>query len=163
MMNRSDVTSQNRYARMAGLMYLVVIGAYILGDSIRSRIEVDGNFIESAHRILQSEHMYRVGLCVQLAEMLLTLWLAVGLYVTVRPLNRNLAIAALSSRMAEVILGGGWIVLQFAWFYCALAANHESALSPTQLSQLGELCARASSAVYNASAIFFGMGSTVFF
>jgi hypothetical protein len=159
----SETLSRDRFARMAGLMYLLVIAAYVAADRIRSHIDSTGSFVEIAHRIAASEHLYRLGLVLQIVEMLLTLWLAVGLYVTVRPINRNLAVGALASRMAEVILGGAWILLEYTGTYIRLAANHGDGLSATQYSALAAITARTSSAAYNSSAIFFSMGSTVFF
>lgn len=159
----SETRSRDRFARMAGLMYLLVIAAYVSADIIRSRIDSTGGFTEVAQRIATTEHLYRFGLVLQIVEMLLTLWLAVGLYVTVRSINRNLALGALAARLAEVVLGGGWILLEYAGTYIRLAANHGDALSAAQLGALAEIAGRTSGAALNTSATFFGMGSTVFF
>jgi hypothetical protein len=63
------------------------------------------NFIDSSHRIASSEHIYQIGVSVQLSTMLLALWLAISLYAALRPANRNLALAAFSFRLSEVVLG----------------------------------------------------------
>ena len=86
--------AQNKYARMAGLMYLLVIVVFVTGLFLRSSIEKSGTFLDSSHRIASSEHVYRIGVSVQLSTMLLALWLAISLYVALRPANRNLALAA---------------------------------------------------------------------
>jgi hypothetical protein len=86
--------AQNKYVRMAGLMYLLVIAVFVTGLFLRSSIETSGTFLDSSHRIASSEHLYRIGISVQLSTMFLALWLAISLYVALRPANRNLALAA---------------------------------------------------------------------
>jgi hypothetical protein len=72
--------AQNKYAQMAGLMYLLVIAVFVTRLFLRSSVEKSGNFIDSSHRISSSEHIYRIGVSVQLSTMLLALWLAISLY-----------------------------------------------------------------------------------
>ena len=58
--------SQIRWARLAGFMYLFVDLAYALGLIIANRLEVPGNFTETARRIVASETLYRIALSSQL-------------------------------------------------------------------------------------------------
>ena len=55
MTERIAEKSQRAYARIAGFMYLFVMVLFELGQFIVSRIEVHGNFVETAHRIMASE------------------------------------------------------------------------------------------------------------
>jgi len=155
--------AQNKYARIAGLIYLPVIAVFVTGLFLRSGIEKSGNFIDSSHRIASSVHVYRIGVSVQLTTMLLALWLAISLYVALRPANRNLALAALSFRLSEVVLGATWIVLQFLSSSVHVAADHAGMFSMGQLSELSELISQASANSLNVSAIFMGIGSAIFF
>ncbi|HUZ94263.1 MAG TPA: DUF4386 domain-containing protein [Edaphobacter sp.] len=159
----NDRIAQNKYARMAGLMYLLVIAVFVTGLFLRSGIEKSGNFIDSSHRIASSEHLYRIGVSVQLSTMLLALWLAISLYVALRPANRNLALAALSFRLGEIVLGAMWIVLQFLSVSVHIAADHAGTFNVGLLSELSGLIFQASANSLNVSAIFMGMGSTIFF
>ncbi len=97
-MTSSDIDkSQIRYARLAGFMYLFVIVAYLLGLYIVtvSGFQVAGNFAETAHRIMESELLYRIGLSSLLIGGLCTVFLAMGLSRTVKPIDNNLALLAL--------------------------------------------------------------------
>lgn len=155
--------AQNKYARMAGLMYLLVIAVFITGLFLRSSIEKSGTFLDFSHRIASSEHVYRIGVSVQLSTMLLAFWLAISLYVALRPANRNLALAAFSFRLGEIVLGATWIILQFLSSSVHIAADHAGMFSVGQLSELSELIAQTSANSLNVSAIFMGVGSTIFF
>jgi hypothetical protein len=56
-----------------------------------------------------------------------------------------------------------WIVLQFLSSSVHIAADHAGMFSVGQLSELSELISQASANSLNVSAIFMGMGSTIFF
>ena len=80
-MTSSDTDqAQIAYARLAGFMYLFVDAAYLLGLYIVSRFQVAGNFAETAHRIMASEQLYRIGLSSLSTGGLCTVFLAMGLY-----------------------------------------------------------------------------------
>ena len=92
-----------------------------------------------------------------------TVLLAIGLYVTLKPVDRNLAMTALLFRLAESVIGGVAIVFSFANLQIYLEANHASAFDAGQLSALADLVSRTSAVGLNISVIFFSVGSTIFF
>ena len=105
--------SQNSYARFAGLMYFFT-AFDISGVVILSRISQSGTFLGTAHSIAASETLYRIGLLCGLIGTLSTILLAIGLYVTLKPVDENLAMTALLFRLAESVIGGVAIVFSFA-------------------------------------------------
>ena len=83
--------------------------------------------------------------------------LAFALYVTLKPVNKLLAQIAMYWRLGETFIGGVGMVLGFARLHIYTAP-------PTDQSQaLVDLTRHAGFAVYNISAIFFSIGSVVFF
>jgi hypothetical protein len=68
-----------------------------------------------------------------------------------------------SFRLSEIVLGSMWIVLQFLSSSVHVAAEHAGMSSVGQLSELSELISQESANSLNVSAIFMGMGSTIFF
>jgi hypothetical protein len=160
-------TSQQAYARFAGLMYLLVDALDIGGVVILARVAGSGGFLATAHNISTSETLYRIGLCCGLAGILSTILLAAGLYVTVKPLDENLAITALLFRLAESAIAGVSIVFAFATLQIYLEANRTSAFDTNQLAVLADLGSRISQAPTGVatvvSVIFFSVGSTIFF
>jgi hypothetical protein len=125
-----------------------------------SMIGGGGNFVEASHRIMASEQLYRVGLAFSLVGSLSTVLLAVALYVTVKPVDGPLAMTALLFRVVEAAVGAVGVSTGFAVLQMHLAANHAGAFDPNQLGALADLSSGTASEV---SAIFFSLGSTLFF
>jgi len=142
-------------------MYFVVLGFDIAGLLIISRITQNGNFVETSHRIMASEQLYRAGLCCSLIGSLSTVLLAIGLYVAVKPVDRNLAMMALLFRVVESAAGATGIIIAFTVLRIHLAANHASAFDVNQLDALAQL--GSSGVATEVSAIFFSLGSALFF
>src|SRR5438309_3097703 len=159
--------SQQAYARFAGIMYLLVDAFDIAGVVILARVSGTGGFLASSHSILASETLYRIGICSGLVGILLTILLAVGLYVAVKPVDPNLAMTALLFRLAESAIAGMAIVLAFATLQIYLEANRTSAFDTNQLAALADLSSRISVAPTGVativSVIFFSVGSAIFF
>ncbi len=140
-------------------MFFFVLATYVAGLLITSSVGEGGDFVERAQRIAASERLYRIGLSFSLVGSLSTILLAVGLYVTVKPVDENLAIMALSFRLAESAIGGVGAVMSFARLQIYLPASDAS---PFDANQLGALAAMSSLSP-NVAAIFFSLGSTIFF
>jgi hypothetical protein len=154
--------SQSSYARLAGLMYFFTAFDFA-GVVILSRVSGSGSFLGTAHSIAASETLYRIGLLCGLVGTMSTVLLAIGLYVTLKPVDGNLAITALLFRLAESFIGGVALLFSFANLQIYLEANHHSAFDAGQLGALADLVSRMSAVGINISVIFFAVGSTIFF
>jgi hypothetical protein len=156
------VTTQRAYARFAGAMYLTVLALDISGVVIGSAVSGSGSFADVSQRILASETLYRITICLALGGSLATVMLAVGLYVTVRPADPNLALMALVFRVAEAAIGGVGIALAFSVLQVRLATGHSNAFDVNQLGALADLFSHGDPNTH-VGAIFFCFGSTIFF
>jgi hypothetical protein len=155
-------SSQRAYARLAGFMYFFT-AFDVAGVVILSRISGSGSFLDTAHSIAAWETLYRIGVLFGLLGTLSTIVLAIGLYVTLKPVDGNLAMTALLFRLAEATIGGVVVVLAFATLQINLDANHSSAFDPNQLAALADLVGHTSAVATNVSVVFFSVGSTIFF
>jgi hypothetical protein len=153
--------SQIRYARLAGFMYLLVDATYLIFTLTSARFRVPGDFAQTAHRIADSELLYRIGLSSGLAASLCIVLLGAGLYVAIKPLGSNLALLALLFRLLESAFVGGQAILGFVAM--RLYADGDSAFDGEQLSMFVTLHATADQVAFNSLMIFFGVGSTLFF
>jgi Domain of unknown function (DUF4386) len=160
MTNDNAANSQRAYARFAGFMFLVVLGFDVAGVLISSTVSGSGDFVQTSHRILASEELYRIGLCCALVGSLTTILLATGLYVVVKPVDRNLALIALLFRVVEAAIGAVGITAGFAVLQMHLAANHANAFDVLELGSLADLSSWPTAEV---SAISFCFGSAIFF
>ena len=155
--------SQIRYARLAGFMYLLVDAAYLAFVLITNRLRVPGDFTETVHRITGSELLYRIGLSSGLVASLSIVFLAMGLYVAIKPLDSNLALLALVFRLLEATFVGGQAILGFVVLKLYTSSDSLNAFDGQQLSMFVTLHAAADPVVFNSFAIFFGIGSSIFF
>ena len=134
-MTSSDIDkSQIMYARLAGLMYLVVDAAYLTFALVTTRFRVPGDFAETAHRITGSELLYRIGLSSGLVASLCIVFLAMGLYVALKPLDNDLALLALVFRLLEATFVGAQAILGFVVLKLYISADSLNAFAGKQLS-----------------------------
>jgi Domain of unknown function (DUF4386) len=163
-MTSPDISeSQVAYARLAGFMYLFVDAAYAVGLWITSGFRVSGNIAATAHRIMAAALLYRIGLSSLLLGGLCTVFLATGLYVATKPIDDNLALLALVFRVVEATLFGVLAISNFMVVTLYIDADSMKSLDGKELSVLVNLHSVASSAGFNIAAIFFSMGSILFF
>ncbi len=155
--------TQIRYARLAGFMYLFTYVAPITGTMITGRFEVPGDFAQTAHRIMGAELLYRFGLCCQLITSICCIILAMGLYMTVKPVNNSLALFALLFRLAESTLGCASGILSFTVLNLYLGAHSANAFNATQLTVFMDLFTGARSIEFNVAMVLLGIGSILFF
>lgn len=142
-------------------MYLVVLAADIAGLVLGSVVAGSGTFDDRAQRIIASEGLYRVTLVCALVGSLSTILLATALYVTVRPVDGNLAVIALLFRVGESVVGAVGIATSFAVLQVSLAVRGASAFDTAQLAALASLL--SASATGEIASVFFGLGSAMFF
>src|SRR3972149_9226612 len=163
-MTSSDIDkSQIRYARLAGFMYLLVDAAYLTFALLTARFRVPGDFAETAHRITGSELLYRIGLSGGLVASLGIVFLAIGLYVAIKPLDHDLALLALVFRLLEAMVVGSQAILGFVALKLYMSADSLDAFDGRQLSMFVTLHSTADSVPFNSLAVFFGVGSILFF
>jgi uncharacterized protein DUF4386 len=154
---------QRIYARLAGFLLLWLIITGLAGALTISHIVGSGTFAETAKRIVASEHLYRVALCSELIETLSALLLACALYVTLKPVNKFLAQIAMYWRLGESFIGGAGVIFGFLGLRLYSSAESVAVLGANQSQGLVGLTRDAGFAGTNISAIFFSIGSMLFF
>jgi cbb3-type cytochrome oxidase subunit 3 len=91
---QGDKPSVQRYARAAGLLYLIIIVLGVVGEAvIRSSLIVWGDPAATAQRILDAAPLWRMGIAGQIILLVCAVMLTAIWYVLLRPVNRHLALA----------------------------------------------------------------------
>jgi Domain of unknown function (DUF4386) len=159
----STERTQRLYARLAGFLFLWLIITGLAGLFIISHIVGTGTFAETAKRVVASEHLYRLALCFELVETMSAALLAFALYVTLEPVDKLLAQFAMYCRLGESFIGGSAMV--FSFFRLGLYGSPQSvgALGADLSQALVGVTRIAASASVNICAIFFSIGSALFF
>lgn len=155
--------TQRVYARVAGFLFLWLIITGLAGALTISHIAGTGTFAETAKRVAGSEHLYRMALASELVEVLSAALLAFALYVTLKPVNKLLAQIAMYWRLGESFIGAVGVMVGFAKLRLYIHAQPAGALAADQSQTLLDLLRQAGFAEYNISAIFFSIGSIIFF
>ncbi|HYB60939.1 MAG TPA: DUF4386 domain-containing protein [Methylomirabilota bacterium] len=155
--------TQQRYARLAGFVYLWLIVTDMAGFLTIPRIIGSGTFAEAVARVVASERLYRTALCSELIESLSTVLLAFALYVTLKPVSKLLAQIAMYWRLGESFIGGVTLIFSFMLLRLYLAPHTNSGLGVGELQGLVALTGDAIFVAFNISAIFFSISSTLFF
>ncbi len=96
MTNRTTETSPQIYARIAGLLYLIVIAAGIIAEMLISgKIVVDGDAAATAANILTHKNLFQLGFTVYLIEMASQVAQTTLFYILLKPVSRSVSLLAL--------------------------------------------------------------------
>jgi hypothetical protein len=163
MEDSSTERTQRIYARVAGFVFLWLIITGLAGALTISHIVGSGTFAETAERVVASEHLYGVALSSELTETLSAVLLAFALYVTLKPVDELLAQVAMYWRLGESFIGGVGMIFGFVKLRLYSSPQSIGGVETDQSKALVDLTRHAGFAAYNISAIFFSIGSILFF
>jgi hypothetical protein len=129
-------TSPQIYARVAGIAYIVVILLGIFSVSyIDTNIVVPGNDAATVNNIMANDLRFRISVLSEIVMYVLVVLLSLALYVTLKSVNKNLALLALLWRLGEAVIGCGAAVLSY--LVTLLLLYREAAFGAAQLQSLG--------------------------
>lgn len=104
-----------RAARIAGVLYLFVIGGGLFAEAfVRQELIVAGDAAATARGILEHELLYRLGFAVHLAYLACVVPLALIFYDMFQRVSRPLALLALCFDLVSVAIESGNLLNQFA-------------------------------------------------
>lgn len=150
-------TSPQVYARIGGVLYLIIIVAGVFGELFfRERIVVSGDATATAGNILASPLLWRMGIASDLVMHSCDVPLMMIFYFLFRPVNRNLArLALLFNLVQTAVLVAIKLNLLMPLFLLG-NADYLKAFEPRQLHALAYLFIRVHGHVFGVGLIFFG-------
>jgi len=161
MRDMDNATSYQVYARVAGLVYLVVILLGIFSVSyIDTTIVVPGDDAATVNNILANELRVRVSVLSEIVMYVLVVLLSLALYIVLKSVSSNLALLALYWRLGEAIIGAGVAVL--SGLVPLLLLRHAVAFETDQLQSLVGLFLGVRDVGLDVVLIFIGVGGTLF-
>jgi hypothetical protein len=149
--------SDNKLARIAGALYLVVIITGLFAEVfVRQKLVVSGNAVATADNIRSATSLYRLGFVADLVNFILGLPCVLIIYILFKKVNRHLAMLAIilvvvQTAIIAVNLSGQASVL--------LYLEDASYLDPFHANQLAALSyhnIRLQSIGYGIGLVFFG-------
>ncbi|MBI4928249.1 MAG: DUF4386 family protein, partial [Anaerolineae bacterium] len=98
-------TSPQVYARIAGLLYLLVITAGIISQIfISGKIIIAGDAAATAANMASHNLLYQLGFTIYLIEMASQIAMMVLMYILMKPVNRSIALLALSFGLVGCVI-----------------------------------------------------------
>ncbi len=149
--------SPQAYARTGGALYLIIIVAGILGEIfIRGRIIVSGDAAATAHNIMASQSLWRVGIAGDLIMHVCDIPLALIFYVLLKPVNKNLTLLAVIFGLIQTaVMVANEIVLLVPLFLLG-DAEYLRSVDPHQLQALAYVAVKVNDYGFGVGLIFFG-------
>jgi len=158
MTNPAADPSLRKIARVAGLLYLVLIIAGILAEFfVRSSLIVTGDAAATANNIMQSGGLYRIGIAADLIMILCDVALALAFYLLLKPVSHPLALLAAFFRLAQAATLGTNLLNLFFVLKLVGGAGYLNVFSADQLHSLALLFLEAHSIGYSIGLVFFGL------
>ena len=99
---KASIASPQTYARIGGMLYLIIIAAGMFGELIaRGPLIVSGNASATASHIADSISLWRVGITGDIVMHMCDIGVMLMFYVLLSPVNRNIALFALLSNLVQ--------------------------------------------------------------
>ena len=151
------MNSNKKTARIAGLLYLLTVVFGILAEFVRSTLIVYGDAAATAHNIMASESLFRIGFVSDLIMMTCYLLLALILYVLLKPVNKNLASLFVLFTLVSVAIMCINMLNQFAAPLLLSGADYLKVFEADQLHAQVMLFLNLHKHGYLIAQIFFGL------
>lgn len=150
------------YARVAGVLYLVIIAFGITSEVfIRSSLIVPGDGAATAANILAAPGLFRAGFAADVIMLLSDVAIAVILYRLLAPVNRTLALMAAAFRLTQAAILGANLLNYYAPMLLLTGAGQAGSLEPGQLHVLVSLFLELHGHGYDLGLLFFGLSNLV--
>jgi hypothetical protein len=151
-------TSPLFYARVAGVLYLVIIIFGIFGEMfVRSSLIVHGDAAATAGKIAAYQGLFRVGFLADSVMFLCDVALAVLLYVLFRPVSKVVALVAMCFRLAQSAV----LALNLLHYHAAMlllnGPGYSETLGTSQLNALISFFLDLHAHGYDLGLILFGL------
>ena len=154
---------QRKAARAVGLAYLFALVAGVFAEFyVRYRLVVSANPAQTAQNILAHEGLFRLGVVANLTTFAADVVLITALYVVLKPVAPNLALAAVFWRLLETASLGISALSDFDVLRLLSGADYLQPFEVDRLHALARLSLGAHGAAYQLGLFFFGFGSTLF-
>src|SRR6476620_11209990 len=93
------------YARLGGLLYLIIIIAGLSSEFLfRGKLIVPNNPAATATNLIASETLWRIGILVEYLSLICTIVLAMIYFFLLRPVHKNLNLLATFFRLISIIV-----------------------------------------------------------
>jgi hypothetical protein len=163
MKERITETSPQIYARIAGVLYLMII---VIGFSseffVRGKLVMSGDVTATANNIASSESLWRTSIACELILLVCAVALTLIFYVLLRPVNKNLALLAVLFNIVEFPIEAVSKLCLIAALSFSGSADYLKAFEPRQLHALVKISLKLHDYGFGIDLVFFGFACLVY-
>jgi hypothetical protein len=156
-------TSPQVYARIGGVLYLIIIAIGFSSEFfVREKLAVSGDVTATANNIMASESLWRITIAGALILLVCSIGLTLILYVLLRPVNKTLALLAVFFNIVEFPIEAVSKLCLFAALFLSGNADYLKAFEPHQLHALVQLSLKLHDYGFGIDLVFFGFACLVY-
>jgi hypothetical protein len=161
MKERITETSPRVYARIGGVLYLIIIVIGFCSEFfVRDKLVVPGDV--TANNIAASESLWRISIASELILLVCAVALTMILYVLLRPVNKNLALLAVFFNIVEFPIEAVSKLCLFAALFLSGNADYMNAFEAHQLHALVKISLKLHDYGFGIDLVFFGFACLVY-
>ena len=154
--------SQRKAARVAGFTLLFAIAIVIISNySVSFRYIIPDNAVDTAQNIMAHETLFRINIACNLIYVVTQILMFTSLYVILKPVNMNLALAATFFRLIYALVWSIMAINTFDALRLLGDASYLPVFEANQLQTLSMLHHTSSWDAYYVGLPFWGLTSTV--
>ena len=153
--------SQRTAARVVGFLYLFTNATAIFAFSVRGKLIAARDAAQTATNILASERLFRIAIAAELVTVVGVLVLVWGLYVILRPVDRNIVWLATFFRLGENFVLAFATLLELAILALVKGAASLEMFRAQQPLLINSVV-RLYGDTFRIGFLFLGLGSTLF-
>ena len=159
---KSIDSSQRKAAIVAGFTFIFAIAIVIFSNfSVNFRFIVPDDAAETARNIIANETLFRINLVGNLIYLVTVTLLFTSLYVILKPINRNFALAAAFFRLIYALMWGLMALNTFSALRLLGDASYLPVFGSDQLQTLARLHLSSNWDAYYLGLPFWGLASLV--
>jgi len=163
MTNKTVDTSPQLYARIGGVLYLIIIVIGFCSEFfVRDKLVVSGDVTATANNIMASESLWRISIAGDLLLLACAVPLTLILYVLLRPVNKHLALLAVLFNMVEFPIEAASKLCLLAALFLSGKADYLKAFEPRQLHALVTISLKLHDYGFGIDLVFFGFACLVY-
>ena len=161
--NQAVETSPQIYARIGGVLYLIIIVIGLCSSFfVRDKLTVSGDATATANNIMASESMWRISIAADLILLVCSVALTLILYILLRPVNKKLALLAVFFNLVEFPIEAVSKLYLLAALLLSGNADYLKAFEPHQLHALAKISLRLHDYGFGIDLVFFGFACLIY-
>ena len=163
MENHEVQTSPQVYARIGGVLYLIIIVIGFCSQFfVRDKLVVSGDVTATANNIMASESLWRITIAGELILLVCAIALTLILYLLLSPVNKTLALLAVFFNIVEFPIEAASKLCLFAALFLSGNADYLKAFEPHQLHALVKISLKLHDYGFGIDLVFFGFACLVY-